>query len=105
MAMQCSLFRFDIHATDGDARSGEFQTGRGTVQTPVFMPVGTQATVKAASPEVLKSLGARIILSNTYHLHMRPGEKLIASLGGLHSFMGWDRRSLPTAGIPGLQPG
>lgn len=98
MAMQCSSFKFDIHATEGEARKGEFQTGHGAVQTPVFMPVGTQATVKAASPEVLKSLGAQIILSNTYHLHIRPGEKLIASLGGLHSFMGWDRPILTDSG-------
>lgn len=98
MAMQCSSFKFDIHATEGEARKGEFQTGHGAVQTPVFMPVGTQATVKAVSPEVLKSLGAQIILSNTYHLHIRPGEKLIASLGGLHSFMGWDRPILTDSG-------
>jgi queuine tRNA-ribosyltransferase len=68
------------------------------VETPVFMPVGTQATVKAVSPDILKNLGAGIILSNTYHLHMRPGEKLIASLGGLHSFMSWDRPILTDSG-------
>lgn len=64
----------------------------------MFMPVGTQATVKAVSPDILKNLGAGIILSNTYHLHMRPGEKLIASLGGLHSFMSWDRPILTDSG-------
>jgi len=68
------------------------------VQTPIFMPVGTQATVKAMSPEELRGLGAQIILGNTYHLHVRPGEKLIARLGGLHQFMSWDRPILTDSG-------
>ena len=98
MAMQCSSFEFDLSCTDGMARRGEFRTLHGPVETPVFMPVGTQATVKALTPEMLAHLGAGIILSNTYHLHMRPGEKLIASLGGLHRFMGWDGPILTDSG-------
>ena len=89
MATQCSSFSYDLSCTDGDARCGRFKTAHGAVDTPIFMPVGTQATVKAMSPEVLMTLGAQIILSNTYHLHMRPGEDLIKSLGGLHEFMAW----------------
>lgn len=80
------------------ARAGILHTRRGDVETPVFMPVGTQATVKAVSPEELRSLGARIILGNTYHLHVRPGEGVIRDLGGLHSFMGWDRSILTDSG-------
>jgi queuine tRNA-ribosyltransferase len=98
MAMQCSSFSYTITSTDGDARCGKFQTAHGEVDTPVFMPVGTQATVKAMSPEVLNSLGSQIILSNTYHLHMRPGEELIAALGGLHRFMAWDGPILTDSG-------
>ena len=98
MATQCSSFRFELFSSDGPARRGRFHTARGTVETPVFMPVGTQATVKAVTPETLLGLDARIILSNTYHLHMRPGEKLIASLGGLHRFMSWDRPVLTDSG-------
>jgi queuine tRNA-ribosyltransferase len=98
MAMQCSSFRFSVEATDGDARQGLFITRHGQVETPVFMPVGTQATVKAMMPSMLEELGARIILSNTYHLHMRPGEKLVAGLGGLHEFMSWSRPILTDSG-------
>jgi queuine tRNA-ribosyltransferase len=98
MATQCSSFKFELLGTDGPARRGRFHTAHGSVETPVFMPVGTQATVKAMAPEALRTLDARIILSNTYHLHMRPGEKLIASLGGLHSFMAWDRPILTDSG-------
>ena len=98
MAMQCSSFSYSNECTDGDARCGSFRTAHGTVDTPIFMPVGTQATVKAMSPEVLKDLGSQIILSNTYHLHMRPGEDLIAELGGLHSFMAWDGPILTDSG-------
>jgi queuine tRNA-ribosyltransferase len=98
MATRCSSFRFELISTDGPARRGRFHTAHGSVETPVFMPVGTQATVKAMSPEALLTLDARIILSNTYHLHMRPGEKLIASLGGLHKFMAWDRPILTDSG-------
>ncbi len=80
------------------ARRGEVKTAHGIVQTPVFMPVGTQATVKGITPENLKSFGAEIILANTYHLYIRPGNKLIKKLGGLHKFMNWDRPILTDSG-------
>jgi queuine tRNA-ribosyltransferase len=80
------------------ARAGTLQTRRGTIETPIFMPVGTQATVKALSPDELYALGAPIILGNTYHLHVRPGEGLIKELGGLHQFMQWDRSILTDSG-------
>jgi queuine tRNA-ribosyltransferase len=89
---------FTVESTEGDARAATLQTRRGPVRTPVFMPVGTQATVKAMTPAELESLGAQIILGNTYHLHVRPGEKLIARLGGLHRFMGWNRPILTDSG-------
>jgi queuine tRNA-ribosyltransferase len=89
---------FTVESTDGDARAETLETRRGSVRTPVFMPVGTQATVKAMTPAELESLGAQIILGNTYHLHVRPGEKLIARLGGLHRFMGWNRPILTDSG-------
>ena len=98
MAMQCSSFDYEFLCKDGDARRGRFQTLHGTVETPVFMPVGTQATVKAMSPEMLRELKSQIILSNTYHLHMRPGEELIAALGGLHAFMAWNGPILTDSG-------
>lgn len=84
--------------TSSKARAGILHTRRGDVETPVFMPVGTQATVKAVSPDELRALGAHIILGNTYHLHVRPGEEVIRDLGGLHSFMGWDRSILTDSG-------
>ena len=95
-----SLKAFTLLQTDptSKARAGILHTRRGDVQTPVFMPVGTQATVKAVSPDELRAMGAGIILSNTYHLHVRPGEKLIGELGGLHKFMGWDRAILTDSG-------
>jgi len=80
------------------ARLGKLHTPHGTVDTPVFMPVGTQATVKAMTPEELKDIGAQIILSNTYHLFLRPGHELIAEAGGLHKFMHWDRPILTDSG-------
>ena len=89
---------FTVESTDGDARAATLETRRGPVRTPVFMPVGTQATVKAMTPAELESLGAQIILGNTYHLHVRPGEKLIARLGGLHRFMAWNRPILTDSG-------
>lgn len=89
---------FTLEATEASARAATVHTRRGPVHTPVFMPVGTQATVKAMSPEELRGLGAQIILGNTYHLHVRPGEKLIARLGGLHRFMAWDRPILTDSG-------
>jgi len=80
------------------ARAGELTTAHGVVKTPVFMPVGTQATVKAMAPFELKALGAQIILGNTYHLFLRPGEELVERAGGLHRFMGWDRPILTDSG-------
>lgn len=80
------------------ARAGLLKTRRGYVETPIFMPVGTQATVKALSPDELYALGASIILGNTYHLHVRPGQELIKELGGLHEFMQWDRSILTDSG-------
>ncbi|HEX3032523.1 MAG TPA: tRNA guanosine(34) transglycosylase Tgt, partial [Bacillota bacterium] len=80
------------------ARVGRLHTPHGTIETPVFMPVGTQATVKTLSPEELKEIGAEIILSNTYHLYLRPGHELVREAGGLHSFMHWDRPILTDSG-------
>lgn len=80
------------------ARLGRLHTPHGVIETPIFMPVGTQATVKTMTPEELKEIGAQIILSNTYHLYMRPGEKLVEKAGGLHSFMNWDRPILTDSG-------
>lgn len=80
------------------ARLGEIITPHGTFPTPMFMPVGTQATVKTQSPEELKEMGSGIILSNTYHLWLRPGDELIARAGGLHKFMNWDQPILTDSG-------
>ena len=91
-------FRFTLHSTDGAARRGEFHTPHGTVQTPAFMPVGTQGAVKAALHRDVESLGAEIILGNTYHLFLRPGDDLIARRGGLHRFIGWTRPILTDSG-------
>ncbi len=93
-----SAIRFDLIATDGRARAGLLHTPHGVVPTPVFMPVGTQGTVKAVSPRDLKDLGATMILSNTYHLYLRPGDERIARLGGLHQFMAWDGPILTDSG-------
>ncbi|MBN2420332.1 MAG: tRNA guanosine(34) transglycosylase Tgt [Deltaproteobacteria bacterium] len=81
-----------------NARTGIIETARGKIETPVFMPVGTQGTVKALSPEDLKDAGAQIILSNTYHLYLRPGHETVEKLGGLHRFMNWDRPILTDSG-------
>jgi queuine tRNA-ribosyltransferase len=89
---------FSVLAHDGHARAGLLQTSHGPVETPVFMPVGTQATVKALAVADLEQLGARIILGNTYHLALRPGEELIAALGGLHRFMAYPRAILTDSG-------
>ena len=83
---------------DGAARLGEFETPHGVVQTPAFMPVGTQGAVKGTLFEDLEDAGAEIILGNTYHLHLRPGDDLIARRGGLHRFIGWDRPILTDSG-------
>ena len=89
---------FTLEATDGAARAGVLHTAHGDVPTPAFMPVGTKATVKTVDPDELRALGTRILLGNTYHLHFRPGEAVIAELGGLHSFMGWDGPILTDSG-------
>jgi len=93
-----SSFSFTLHGTDGAARRGEFHTPHGVVQTPAFMPVGTQGTVKAALHRDLLDAGAEIILGNTYHLLLRPGDELIARRGGLHRFIGWNRPMLTDSG-------
>jgi len=80
------------------ARLGRLHTPHGVIETPTFMPVGTQASVKGISPEELKTLGAQIILSNTYHLFLRPGHELVKAAGGLHKFMNWDRPILTDSG-------
>ncbi|OLB50055.1 MAG: tRNA guanosine(34) transglycosylase Tgt [Gemmatimonadetes bacterium 13_2_20CM_2_65_7] len=92
------MFEFRVDATSGAARAGTLTLPHGTVATPVFMPVGTQATVRTLSPADLQAVGAQIILANTYHLHVRPGEDVIEQLGGLHKFMAWDRPLLTDSG-------
>ncbi|WP_028969284.1 tRNA guanosine(34) transglycosylase Tgt [Sphingomonas sp. URHD0057] len=91
-------FAFTISATDGAARTGTIAMRRGEIRAPAFMPVGTAATVKAMRPEEVRASGADIILGNTYHLMLRPGAERVAKLGGLHSFMGWDRPILTDSG-------
>src|SRR5918911_627866 len=80
------------------ARRGRLHTAHGVVETPVFMPVGTQATVKSMTPDQLRDLSVEILLSNSYHLFLRPGHETVAHLGGLHCFMGWDRPILTDSG-------
>jgi queuine tRNA-ribosyltransferase len=89
---------FVVTATDGAARAGVLHTQHGEVCTPAFMPVGTKGTVKSVDPRELRSLGAQIVLANTYHLHFRPGEELVEELGGLHAFTGWDGPILTDSG-------
>jgi queuine tRNA-ribosyltransferase len=89
---------FEVQATDGAARAGVLRTAHGEVETPVFMPVGTKATVKTLHPDEVGALGAQIVLGNTYHLFFRPGDELIRDLGGLHRFMGWERPVLTDSG-------
>jgi queuine tRNA-ribosyltransferase len=92
-------FSFEVLKADaGGARRGQLTTPHGAIETPVFMPVGTQATVKSLRNEALEELGARIILGNTYHLYLRPGYEVIRKLGGLHKFMSWDRAMLTDSG-------
>ncbi len=93
-------FSFDLLNEDvgSRARRGRVHTRRGIIETPVFMPVGTQGTVKAMYPETLKEIGAQIILANTYHLFLRPGHERVRQLGGLHAFMNWDRPILTDSG-------
>ena len=91
-------FTFTPPATNGRARLGRFDTLHGPLETPVFAPVGTQATVKAMRPRDLRELGATLVLDNTYHLYLRPGDKLVRDLGGLHRFMAWDGPILTDSG-------
>jgi len=91
-------FGFEVTHTDGAARRGRMHTAHGIVETPAFMPVGTQGAVKGVTHRDLESLGAEILLSNTYHLYLRPGDDLIARLGGLHRFIGWQRPILTDSG-------
>lgn len=91
---------FELIKTDSKtkARAGLMKLKHGVVETPIFMPVGTRATVKTMTPDELKDLGAQIILSNTYHLHLRPGEDIVQKAGGLHKFMNWDKPILTDSG-------
>jgi queuine tRNA-ribosyltransferase len=92
------LFRFELHATDGQARLSTFHTPHGPIEMPAFAPVGTQANVKTLEPRDLREIGAQFILANTYHLYLRPGHELIDRFGGLHNFMAWDRPILTDSG-------
>lgn len=98
MSTETPKFAFKLKTTDGMARRGEITTPHGTVQTPAFMPVGTQATVKAMYPEQVRELGAEVVLGNTYHLMLRPGAERVARLGGLHKFMNWPHTILTDSG-------
>lgn len=89
---------FHLNAADGPARAGTITTPHGVIETPIFMPVGTQATVKGLTPQTVRSAGAQIILGNTYHLTLRPGDELIRDLGGLHQFMNWPGPILTDSG-------
>ncbi len=91
-------FRYELHATDGAARTGVIRTPRGDIRTPAFMPVGTAATVKAMLPESVAATGADILLGNTYHLMLRPTAERVARLGGLHRFMNWQKPILTDSG-------
>src|SRR6476661_10598271 len=91
-------FSFTLHHTDEAARAGTLSTPHGDVLTPAFMPVGTQATVKGLTPEMVRDCGAQIILGNTYHLTLRPGDEIIRDLGGLHRFMNWPGPILTDSG-------
>ena len=98
--MKTDKFKFEVlkECKQSGARITRFTTPHGIIETPVFMPVGTQATVKAVSPEELKDVNSQIILSNTYHLYLRPGHELVKKMGGLHKFMNWDRPILTDSG-------
>ena len=91
-------FNFELVSQDGQARAGRFSTPHGALETPVFAPVGTQASVKAITPAQLDGMGASLLLTNTYHLYLRPGDQLIAEMGGLHEFMQWPRPLLSDSG-------
>jgi len=92
------MFEFEIQARDGRARTGNFRTPHGVLSTPVFAPVGTQATVKTLTPAQLQELGVSLVLANTYHLYLRPGDERLKRLGGLHDFMQWPAPLLTDSG-------
>src|SRR6516165_9184103 len=96
--MSDQAFSFRVTHTEGGARCGVMTTPHGPVSTPAFMPVGTQGAVKGAAHRDLESIGAEILLSNTYHLYLRPGDDLIARRGGLHRFIGWNKPILTDSG-------
>lgn len=95
---EAAIFEFTLEASSGKARAGIFNTAHGQIKTPVFMPVGTRATVKTLSPRDLEDIGTQIILANTYHLYLRPGHELIRKAGGLHNFMSWQKPILTDSG-------
>jgi queuine tRNA-ribosyltransferase len=92
------MFKFEVLKADGKARRGRLYTPHGVIETPVFMPVGTQGTVKAMIHKLLEDIGTQIILGNTYHLYLRPGLEVIESAGGLHNFIGWKKPILTDSG-------
>ena len=94
------MLKFDLLKTDPDshARRGTLTLNHGVVQTPIFMPVGTYGTVKGMTPEEVRETGAQILLSNTYHLNLRPGREIVRAAGGLHKFMHWDKPILTDSG-------
>ena len=96
--MPKAKFNFQLHHTDGAARAGELETPHGKALTPLFMPVATQATVKGLTAEEVRDVGAQVVLSNAYHLYLRPGVETVVKLGGLHKFMGWDGPILTDSG-------
>ena len=96
--MPKAKFNFQLHHTDGAARAGELETPHGKALTPFFMPVATQATVKGLTAEEVRDVGAQVVLSNAYHLYLRPGVETVVKLGGLHRFMGWDGPILTDSG-------
>ena len=96
--MPKAKFNFQLHHTDGAARAGELETPHGKALTPFFMPVATQATVKGLTAEEVREVGAQVVLSNAYHLYLRPGVETVVKLGGLHKFMGWDGPILTDSG-------
>ena len=96
--MNAQNFQYTLEARQGRARAGRFLTPHGEIQTPIFAPVGTQATVKGVTSAQLQEVNANLILANTYHLYLRPGDDLIARLGGLHAFMNWNRPILTDSG-------
>ena len=96
--MPKAKFNFQLHHTDGAARAGELETPHGKALTPFFMPVATQATVKGLTAEEVRDVGAQVVLSNAYHLYLRPGVETVVKLGGLHKFMGWDGPILTDSG-------